>query len=238
MYVGRDVRRRGSGGLTGRVAEPKVGGEVAMADQGNDGGASPWPRPKERAERRALKREAVLRTSVRLFNLKGFHATSLDEVAAALEVTKPTLYHYFPSKDDILFECVRLGYEDIRLAAEAASAKGETGRRRLEHLLTDYAVLMTKDFGRCAARTTDLELSPASRQRFRALKREIEAIMRAAVGEGMADGSLKEGDVTLTTFTLIGALNWIAYWYDPEKALGPEAIAGGMVRTLMEGIVA
>lgn len=202
------------------------------------GGAALWPKPKERESKRALKREAVLRTSVRLFNEKGFHATSLDEVAAVLQVTKPTLYHYFPSKDDILFECVRLGYEEIRQAAADAEAKARSGIDRLRLLMEDYAVLMTKDFGRCAARTTDVELSEQSRQRFRGLKREIEMIVRAAVQAGMDDGTIRRGNVVLMTFTLIGALNWIAYWHDPKGRLTPEEIAEGAVETLLRGVAA
>src|SRR5579859_3879239 len=79
-------------------------------------GPSPWPSPAQRQRDRALKREAVLRTAARLFNEQGFHATSLDDVARGLNVTKPTIYHYFRSKDDVLFECCRLGLEMIEEA--------------------------------------------------------------------------------------------------------------------------
>src|SRR5262249_50625138 len=70
---------------------------------------SPWPRREERARERELKRDAVLRTAVALFNKNGVRATSLAGVAKALNVTKPTIYHYFSTKDEILFECVRRG---------------------------------------------------------------------------------------------------------------------------------
>src|SRR5690554_2410754 len=117
-----------------------------MADTGNETLAL-WPGPEERQRKRASKREAVLHAAVKLFNEKGFHATSLDDVAGALNVTKPTIYHYFANKDEVLFECVRLGFEDIRAAAKAARHKGGSGRAQLALLMADYAILMTKDFG-------------------------------------------------------------------------------------------
>ncbi len=63
---------------------------------------SPWLKPEKRAQQRELKRDAVLRACLQSFNQRGFHATSLDDVAASLNVTKPTFYHYFAIKDVLL----------------------------------------------------------------------------------------------------------------------------------------
>ena len=70
-------------------------------------GASPWKPAGARAQQREAKRNAVLQTAARLFNERGYHATSLDDIAEQLHVSKPTLYYYVKSKDDILLECVR-----------------------------------------------------------------------------------------------------------------------------------
>jgi AcrR family transcriptional regulator len=199
---------------------------------------SPWPKPEERARDRELKREAVLRTAVEFFNEKGFHATSLDDVALALNVTKPTIYHYFSSKDEILFECVRLGLESIREAAAAVANRGGSGLERLQALMRDYALIMTRDFGMCVTRTADHELSQESRARFRSLKREIDGTVRRVVADGMRDGTIAPGDPLLVTFTLAGALNWIARWYDPKGPLSREQVAEGCVATLVKGIEA
>ncbi|MBZ6078488.1 TetR/AcrR family transcriptional regulator [Microvirga puerhi] len=198
--------------------------------------ASPWSTPEERAREREQKREAVLGTAVRFFNTKGFHATSLDDVALALNVTKPTIYHYFASKDEVLFECVRRGLESIRESATTAAAHGGTGRERLRTMLLDYAIVMTKDFGICVSRTQDTQLSPDSRTRFRALKREIDIIIRHVIEEGIADGSIKAGDPRLATFTVTGALNWIAHWYDPEGRMSAQDVAEGTVAMLLTGL--
>ena len=199
---------------------------------------SPWLKPKERAQQRELKREAVLRACLQSFNERGFRATSLDDVAASLNVTKPTIYHYFASKDEILFECVRLGLASVREAAQAVEQRGGSGLERLKALMRDYAIIMTRDFGVCVTRTADHELSPASRARFRVLKREIDRIVRRVVADGMQDGTIRNGDVRLIAFALAGALNWIARWYDPSGPLQPDEIADGIVVTLLHGVAA
>lgn len=197
---------------------------------------SPWPTKVERKRDRAVKREAVLHAAVQAFNSKGFHATSLDEVAASLNVTKPTIYHYFANKDEILFECVRIGLDDIQKAADAVQAKGGTGSQRLMALMRRYALVMTQDFGICVTRTADHELSAQTKEQFRALKREIDYAVRRVVADGMKDGSLAAGDPKIVTFTLTGALNWIARWYEPGGPLSPEEIADSCVATLMNGL--
>lgn len=197
---------------------------------------SPWPTSEQRNRERGQKREAVLAAAVKSFNEQGFHATSLDDVAAALNVTKPTIYYYFKTKDDILFECVRRGLEGIRLAAEAVEAANGTGMERLRALLRDYAITMTRDFGMCVIRTADHELSPTSRARFRALKREIDETIRRVIENGMTDGSIARGDARVVTFTVTGACNWIAKWFDPDGPMSSEDVAEAVVETLLAGL--
>lgn len=190
----------------------------------------------ERQKERVLKRQAVLQAAVRMFNERGFHATSLDDVAASLGVTKPVIYHYLGNKDQVLFECVRLGLSQIREAAIAARAEDGTGLDRLKAFLRRYAEINMDDFGRCVIRTGDETLSPESRREFRALKSEIDRDMRAAIAEGVADGSIYAGDVRMTAFTLAGALNWPARWFNTDGPEDRRDVAAAMVEILCEGL--
>ena len=71
--------------------------------------ASPFRTRAEKIEERAQKRDAVLTAALRMFNARGFHATSLDDVAASLGISKPTIYHYLGNKEQVLIECVTRG---------------------------------------------------------------------------------------------------------------------------------
>lgn len=198
--------------------------------------ASPFRSRKERDNERVLKRQALLLAAVRMFNERGFHATSLDDVAAILGVTKPVIYHYLGNKDQVLFECVRSGLAQLREAAETAAQESGNGLDRLRVFLRRYAEINMGDFGRCTIRTGDEALSPESRKHFRALKAEIDRAMRALIEDGVADGSINAKDIRLTAFTLAGALNWPARWFradGPEKA---EDVAAMMVEILCDGV--
>ena len=199
--------------------------------------ASPFRTARERLEERDVKRQALLLAAVSMFNERGFQATSLDDVAASLGVTKPVIYHYLGNKDQVLFECVKIGLEQLRDAADRARRTPGTGLGRLQIFLQHYAQINMDAFGRCIVRTAEEALSPESRKRFRALKREIDMAMRDLIAEGVADGSVHATDVRLTAFTLAGALNWTARWYREDGVMDRAEIAARMVSILCAGLI-
>ena len=198
--------------------------------------ASPWSRTLDREQERAIKRDAVLRVAAQLFNEFGYHATSLAMVAERLQITKPTLYYYVQNKEEILFECVRLGLELLRSAIAAAAASGGTALHKLEAAMHEYALIVTRDFGMCLIRVGEDPLAPEGRKKLRRLKAEIDHEFRTLIEQGIAEGSLAPCDPKLAAFTLAGGLSWIGRWFDPHGPLSAEDIARHSTAVLMNGL--
>lgn len=198
--------------------------------------ASPFLGPDARAELRRRKCDAILLSAVRMFNERGYHATSLDDVAARLGISKPVVYHYLGNKEQVLLECMGRGLAQVEAAFGDAQSQAGTGLDRLIHLLTAYAEIIMADFGRCLIRTGDEVLSPDKRLAFRASKRSIDSKVRALVDAAVADGSAAVADVRLTSFALLGALNWSARWHREDGALPRRAIAEQLVSAVVEGL--
>lgn len=197
---------------------------------------TPFRSREQRLAERAQKREAVLLAAVRTFNARGFHAASLDEVAAALQISKPTIYHYLGNKEQVLLECVARGLEQLQGAADAALQEEGNGLDRLRNFLIRFAEINMADFGRCVIRTGEEMLSPDGARRFRAFKREIDQSLRRLIEAAIADGSIAPVDVKIAAFTLAGALNWPGRWYDPNGPMPARALAEQMVALLIKGI--
>ena len=207
-----------------------------MDQPGDPAMTSPFRSAQTRSEDRAVKRQALLSAAVRLFNARGFHATSLDDVAASVGVTKPLVYHYLGNKDQVLLECVSFGLDQLREVAEVARAEPGNGLDRLKAFLRRYAEVVMGEFGRCVIRTGDEMLSADSRARFRAAKREIDAATREMIEAAVADGSVQVADVRLTAFTIAGALNWSARWHNDEAGQSRTETARDMVDILCAGL--
>jgi AcrR family transcriptional regulator len=198
--------------------------------------ASPFRTREQKAEDRSAKRHALLIAAVRMFNERGYHATLLEDVAASLGISKPTIYHYLGNKEQVLLECIALGIEEYHRAIDEAKALPGNGLDRLRHFLRAYAQANMADFGRCVIRTGPEPLSPEGKQILRERKRRIDAAMRAFIEEGLADGSIAPTDPKLLAFTLAGALNWPARWHVPGGELSAGELARRMVDMLTAGL--
>jgi len=200
------------------------------------GASSPWDSMEQRARQRELKRDAVILAAARAFRQRGYHNTSLDDLAALLHVTKPTIYYYVDNKEEILFECFRTGLDQIRAAFTEIAGSRTPARERLVAVMRRYAAAITSDFGWCMVRAEDQDLSPAMSQRIKALKSEIDHGIRGLLRDGIADGSVRSCDPKMTAFALAGSLNWIAHWYRNDDSLSPSEIADRFVETFNEGL--
>jgi AcrR family transcriptional regulator len=198
---------------------------------------SPWRSRRKARSDRGLKREAVIRAAARAFNARGFHNTSLDDIAATLEVTKPTLYYYVENKEQLLFECFCAGLEPVRAAFRDVRASDQSARARLHAVLLRYAQAIASEFGWCMVRAEDQDLSDDMRTHVKALKSEIDQGIRRLLREGIADGSIAECDPKMTAFALAGALNWIAHWYRDNQPQSAAQIAAAFVALFENGLL-
>jgi AcrR family transcriptional regulator len=203
---------------------------------GGPNGAALWQSPDERIREREKKRMAVITTAARAFRERGYHNTSIDDVARELNVTKPTVYHYVENKEQLLFECFRTGLSQIMAAFEAVEDSRAPALERLSLVMTQYAEAITSDFGWCMVQAENQDLSPAMSKKIRALKAEIDQGMRGLISEGAQDGSIRKCDAKIAAFALAGALNWIAYWYDSKDALSASQVAARFVELFQLGL--
>jgi AcrR family transcriptional regulator len=198
--------------------------------------ASAWRAGRKRLRDHGVKRDAVVRTAARAFAERGFHNTSLDDIAKALDVTKPTIYYYVTNKEQLLFQCFVTGLEPIREALRAVRTAKEPARDRLNTVLRQYAQAVASEFGWCMVIAEHQDLSASMSEHIRALKVEIDQGIRRLLREGVKDGSVQPCDVKMTAFALAGALNWIAHWYRASQSMTAAQVADAFVTIFEEGL--
>jgi AcrR family transcriptional regulator len=183
-----------------------------------------------------LKREAILKEAGRAFSQRGYHNTSLDDVAATLQVSKGTLYNYVRDKQEILFEChlvaIEMGkraFKDGQIAGTAAEILDATLRRYIELLTTEIGacgVLMEVD----GLRAQDRAVVTRERDAF---ERNLVSILRA----GFKDGSIRKTDPKIAVFAFMGTINWMPRWYSPDGRLSGPEVARQLTELMLHGLV-
>jgi TetR/AcrR family transcriptional regulator len=159
------------------------------------------------------KREALLREAAAAFNRQGIHATSLDDIARNLGLTKAALYHYFPNKNALLQACFDKAMAVAFDSLENARRVGTTGRDKLRLTLSGYLEQLIDELNCCVVLLEENALAPKERARLVQDRDRFEHALRDLVREGIGDGSIVPCDPKLAIFAILGALNWVPKWF-------------------------
>lgn len=174
----------------------------------------------------AYKRERILQEAVKLFYERGFTGTTLDDIAAALGVTKPFIYTHFKSKVELLAAiCLPTIEMSLEAAAAAMAASGSPGTR-LRRLVTDFTgVVMRRQANIAVYFREEMHLEAMARAEIDAKRKEFDRILSALLREGVADGEFHVPDVNLTALALGGMISWTYTWFRPNGRLGVEELS-------------
>ncbi|MGE0830291.1 MAG: TetR/AcrR family transcriptional regulator [Hyphomonadaceae bacterium] len=162
--------------------------------------------------RGTLSQEIVLETSARLFNLQGFDRTSMNDIAHALGVTKPSIYYYFPSKDDILHAIIDEAAKAFEKKVAEAIADDRGALEHLRAFIRLYGEAMRDDIFRTLVLADERMLSQSGRALVITGKRRLNDIVVKLLRRAQREGEIRVADPRLASFAIFGMYNWMAYW--------------------------
>jgi TetR/AcrR family transcriptional regulator, cholesterol catabolism regulator len=177
------------------------------------------------------------RTATLLFRERGFHATSMQDLAEALGMNRGSLYHYIASKDDLLWAIVDDGFRALEERVLPLLDGDAPGTERLAAAIAAHLAV-------AAERTDELVLLQMERRALSperlaeiVRRRDVyEAGFRRAIGDGAADGALRPVDVRMAAIAVLSLCNWFTQWYRPDGPMTPEEIAEVLTSLYLDGI--
>jgi TetR/AcrR family transcriptional regulator, cholesterol catabolism regulator len=188
-------------------------------------------------------RQEILRTAARLFQQRGYDATSMNDVAAALKLSKGGLYHHFQSKDEILYEIMNHAMEITQervLNPVRGIADPEERLRALIRLHIEV-VLSPRDREITVMLHENHPLPPALRKRINARKKDYIHFLESLMTEVQNKAQHQtRGKVSprAAAFALLGMINWIYQWYKPEGELQAQNLVPQFTDLIFGGIFA
>jgi AcrR family transcriptional regulator len=183
-------------------------------------------------------RQEILRTAARLFQEQGYDGTSMNDVAAALKLSKGGLYHHFQSKDEILFDLMNhaMDITEDRVIAPAKAISDPEERLRVVIRRHIAVVLSERDREITVMLHENHPLSPALRKRINARKKDYIHFLENLIAEVQAlRGSKGAATARAAAFALLGMINWIYQWYRPEGKLQEEALVQQYTEIFFQG---
>jgi len=183
------------------------------------------------------RRTEILKSAAAAFRRRGYHGASVDEIASALEMTKGNLYYYFKNKEEILFACHEYSLDLLLALMADVQADTSAPDAKLRKLVLAFMHLILDELHGTALTLDPEALSPALLTRVIAKRDQFDQGVRAIIQQGIDDGQFKPGDPKLIEFAMMGAINWIPKWFDPQGPATSDEIGAAFADYLVGGLL-
>lgn len=183
------------------------------------------------------RRTEILKSAAAAFRRRGYHGASVDEIASALEMTKGNLYYYFKNKEEILFACHEYSLDMLLALMTDVLADTASPEAKLRRLVLAFVHLILDELHGTALTLDPEALSPVLLKRVIEKRDQFDQGVRAIIQQGIDEGQFKPGDPKLIEFAMMGAINWIPKWFDPEGPASSDQIGDAFADYLVVGLL-
>jgi TetR/AcrR family transcriptional regulator, cholesterol catabolism regulator len=187
----------------------------------------------------------IFYVAAQLFCEQGYDATSMSDISDAIGVTKAAIYHFIPGgKKDLLFAIINYGMDTVLESVITPAREFKDPEQRLRAIITNHAKLVMSGSTEGGINPVTVivdevaSLSPPQRKKVDQRKRSYMDFVTETLREMKAQGKLKDIDVTVVGFSLIGTIIWLGHWYRPDGRLSSDEVAETMCTMILNGILA
>jgi len=184
-----------------------------------------------------MTREEILEAAAQVFRKKGFHGASMEDIAKAVNLQKPSLYHHVSSKQEILLALLERALELVLERISAISTQDIPPDTKLKHMVRAYLQILAENTDLSAVLLFEhRSLERKQHARHVPNRDRFEALWRSVLEEGVAAKLFVCEDPALTTRAILGILNWTITWYRPDGVLEIDEIADRYSNLLLNGL--
>jgi AcrR family transcriptional regulator len=186
---------------------------------------------------------AIYHAAAQIICDKGFDATSMNDIADVVGITKSGLYHHISGKRNLLFQIMTFGMDSLEEQVIIPASAVTDAEQRLRTVIHNHVRLITSRSNLKGNNPVTIVvdeiagLTPAHRRKINRRKRAYVDFVRDTLKQLQAEGKLREIDVTTATFSLLGMILWLSRWYNPKGRLTSEQVAEEVVMIAVGGLL-
>lgn len=199
------------------------------------------PEPNQKDKRFNARRDLIIKQAANVFGRKGFHATTLDDIAGQLGVTKASLYYYFSTKEDLLFAVLQTSMQEhLDRVDGALEANAEASpARKLEAAITEHLRLLADQYEGAFLLQQEYELQDEEQQsEILTMRADYEQRFSDIIHEGVQSHTFRVRDERIAVLMILGSINWFLRWYRSDGRFSVDEIARVFVDMIMHGLLA
>lgn len=182
--------------------------------------------------------EEIVDAAAKVFQRKGYHAATVQDIADAVGILKGSLYHHLRSKEDLLWLVVKQPIAEIYAAMAGIAASDRPAAEKLRAAIAAHLEGFDRHHPHLFVYLREREeMKRLYRERLGLSPKQYEGYWQTILREGIAAGEFRPDlDVKVASYGLLGMLNWAYKWYDPNGRLGCAEVAEQFARLALAGI--
>ncbi len=185
----------------------------------------------------AARRDVLLATAEQLFAARGYQATSVRDIAEAMDIKAGSLYAHIETKEDLLWEILTAAADRFFAAADPIVESDLLPMEKLRQLIAAHVQVITDGASLAAVYMNEWRhLTDLRRTEFTARRDAYEALVRGIVRDGIRSGELADLDEKFATLLILSSMNWIYQWYRTDGPMTPDEIARKLTEMLFKGL--
>jgi AcrR family transcriptional regulator len=185
-----------------------------------------------------MTREEILETAALIFSEKGFHATSMQDIADAVNLQKASLYHHISSKQELLVEVLDRALDLLIARMEVVMADAPPPDEALHRAMCIYLTTMLERRDLSAVLLLEhRSLEPEYQARHYPRRDRFERLWRDLIQQGLDAHLFNCADPAMAARAVLGVMNWTITWYRPDGSLSAENIAGQFADLFLNGLL-
>lgn len=195
--------------------------------QGHDGKAP------SAQKRRTGTDDEIVRVATRLFRERGYHGTSMSDVAGVIGVTAASLYYHFESKQELLLSVLRAGMDTLLESLEEIAAADAAPEERLERAISNHLAFVLQRGDAVAVFLRERRfLDPPRLQIYELRVDRYDELFTSIVAEACTEGGLPDLEPKLLSMLILGTINSVVEWYRPDGRYSQEELSLSVQRLI------
>lgn len=181
--------------------------------------------------------EQIHDAACRLFRERGFHATSVRDIADAVGLQGGSLYTHIKSKDDLLWDIVNTAADRFFESLRPIVSSNLNTMQKLRQAIIGHVEVVTGDLNAAAVHTVEWRhLTSERRDAVTARRDEYELLFRSLVSQAIQDRFLTPTDAAGAALFILSSLNYLFTWYKPDGRMSPEEVGLMLADYIFEGL--
>jgi AcrR family transcriptional regulator len=186
---------------------------------------------------RPTRKEQILEAAVQLFSERGYHGTTIREIAEASGMLSGSLYAHIQTKEDLLFEVVLRAADRFLAVIEPIVADGAPAPERLRRAMIAHAEVIASSRAHATVFMHEWKaLTPERKAQVAARRKAYEAQIAGIIRDGVARGEFAAVDERMARLLVLSAVNWLYEWYDPTGPYSPAEVAERYCELILAGL--